>query len=143
MFYLKLFIVILSFILNSCSQTSQNNGLSEKKIEKINIEIGKTTKKHLIKKYGPPTFENLFNDNLIYYVSHKTSYKIFDKRETNKLLVFEITLNNNDIVTNVKQYSKKDTLDINIVKNEDDNELDFTLLWKDLIRALRRTNAED
>ena len=143
MSYLKLSIIILSFILNSCTQTIQNNGLSEKKIEKINIEIGKTTKKHLIKKYGPPTFENLFNDNLIYYVSHKTSYKIFDKRETNKLLVFEITLNNNDIVTNVKQYSKKDTLDINIVKNEDDNELDFTLLWKDLIRALRRTNAED
>ncbi len=143
MFYLKLFIVILSFILNSCSQTSQNNGLSEKKIEKINIEIGKTTKKHLIKQYGPPTFENIFNDNIIYYVSHKTSYKTFNKRETNKLLVIEITLNNSDIVTKYKQYSKKDIQDVNISEDEDEHDIDFTLLWKDLIRALRRTNVED
>ena len=143
MFYLKLFIVILSFILNSCSQTSQNNGLSEKKIEKINIEIGKTTKKHLIKQYGPPTFENIFNNNIIYYVSHKTSYKTFNKRETNKLLVIEITLNNSDIVTKYKQYSKKDSQDVNISEDEDEHDIDFTLLWKDLIRALRRTNVED
>ena len=143
MFYLKLFIVILSFILNSCSQTSQNNGLSEKKIEKFNIEIGKTTKKQLIMEYGPPTFENLFNNNIIYYVSHKTSYKTFNKRETNKLSVIEITFNNNNIVTNYKQYSKKDGKDIMIAENEDDNNIDFTLLWKDLIRALRRTNVED
>ena len=143
MFYLKLFIVILSFILNSCSQTSQNNGLSEKKIEKFNIEIGKTTKKHLIKQYGPPTFENIFNNNIIYYVSHKTSYKTFNKRETNKLLVIEITLNNSDIVTKYKQYSKKDSQDVNISEDEDEHDIDFTLLWKDLIRALRRTNVED
>ena len=143
MFYLKLFIVILSFILNSCSQTSQNNGLSEKKIKKINIEIGKTTKKHLIKQYGPPTFENIFNNNIIYYVSHKTSYKTFNKRETNKLLVIEITLNNSDIVTKYKQYSKKDSQDVNISEDEDEHDIDFTLLWKDLIRALRRTNVED
>ena len=143
MFYLKLFIVILSFILNSCSQTSQNNGLSEKKIEKFNIEIGKTTKKQLIMEYGPPTFENLFNNNIIYYVSHKTSYKNFNKRETNKLLVIEITLNNSDIVTKYKQYSKKDSQDVNISEDEDEHDIDFTLLWKDLIRALRRTNVED
>ena len=143
MFYLKLFIVILSFILNSCSQTSQNNGLSEKKIEKINIEIGKTTKKHLIKQYGPPTFENIFNNNIIYYVSHKTSYKNFNKRETNKLSVIQITLNNSDVVTKYNQYSKKDSQDVNISEDEDEHDIDFTLLWKDLIRALRRTNVED
>ena len=143
MYYLKFFIIILSFILNSCSQTIQNNGLSEKKIEKINIEVGITTKNHLIKKYGPPTFENLFNNNIIYYVSHETSYKIFNKRKTNKLAVFEITLNDNNIVKKFKKYSKEDSQDINISKNEDDNDLDLTLFWKDFIRAMRRSNAED
>ena len=43
---LKLVIIFLIFILSSCAQINQNNGLSEKKIENFNIEIGKTSKKY-------------------------------------------------------------------------------------------------
>ena len=62
--------------LNACSQNHQKNGLSVKKLEKLEIEIGKTSKDSLNKKYGLLTFESAFNDNIIYYVSHNTSYKI-------------------------------------------------------------------
>ena len=48
---LKLVIIFLFFILNSCTQTIQNNGLSEKNIENFNIKIGKTSKKYLINKF--------------------------------------------------------------------------------------------
>ena len=50
--------------------------------------------KYLINNYGPPIFENVFNDNVIYYISHSTSYKTFEERKTKKMLVLEITLDN-------------------------------------------------
>ena len=143
MYNFKLIITFLIFVLSSCTQTFQQNGLSEKKIENFDIKIGKTSKKNLIDNYGPPIFENVFNDNVIYYVSHNTSYKTFDDRKTDKLLVFEITLDEKNIVQKYKKYSDKDSLDIKVSKNNDDNDIDLTFFWKDLVRALRRTNNVD
>ena len=45
MYKSKLIIPFLIFILSSCTQTFQKNGLSEKKIENFDIKIGKTSKK--------------------------------------------------------------------------------------------------
>ena len=143
MYKTKLIIPFLIFILSSCTQTFQTNGLSEKKIENFDIKIGKTSKKFLIDTYGPPIFENVFNDNVIYYVSHSTSYKTFDDRKTDKLLVFEITLDEKNIVQKYKKYSDKDSLDIKVSKKNDDKDIDLTSFWKDLIRAFRKTNTED
>ena len=141
--YFKLFIIFLIFILNSCTQTIQNNGLSEKKIENFNIKIGKTSKKNLISNYGPPLFENVFNDNVIYYISHITSFKTFEERKTKKLLVFEITLDNNDIVQNFKKYTDKDSFQINVSKKQDDKKMNMTSFWKDIIRAIRRNENKN
>ena len=143
MYNFKLIITFLIFVLSSCTQTFQQNGLSEKKIENFDIKIGKTSKKNLIDNYGPPIFENVFNDNVIYYVSHNTSYKTFDDRKTDKLLVFEITLDEKNIVQKYKKYSDKDSLDIKVSRNNDDNDIDLTSFWKDLVRAIRRTNNVD
>ena len=143
MYNFKLIVTFLIFILSSCTQTFQKNGLSEKKIESFDIKIGKTSKKNLIYNYGPPIFENVFNDNVIYYVSHNTSYKTFDDRKTDKLLVFEITLDEKNIVQKYKKYSDKDSLDIKVSRNNDDNDIDLTSFWKDLVRAIRRTNNVD
>ncbi len=143
MYNLKLVIIFLIFIFSSCTQTIQNNGLSEKKIENINIKIGKTSKKYLINNYGPPIFENVFNDNVIYYISHSTSYETFDERKTKKLLVLEITLDKKDIVKNFKKYTHKDSFQINVSKKQDDKKINFTSFWKDIIRAIRRNNNEN
>ena len=85
----------------------------------------------------------MFNDNVIYYVSHSTSYETFDDRKTDKLLVFEITLDDKNVVKKYKKYSDKDSLDIKVVKNNDNKDIDLTSFWKDLVRALKRTNNED
>ena len=143
MYNLKLIITFLIFILSSCTQTFQKNGLSEKKIENFDIKIGKTSKNFLLDNYGPPIFENVFNDNVIYYVSHSTSYKTFDDRKTDKLLVYEITLDDKNVVKKFKKYSDKDSLDLRIVKNNDVQDIDLTSFWKDLVRAFRRTNTEN
>ena len=117
--------------------------MSEKKIENFDIKIGKTSKNFLLDNYGPPIFENVFNDNVIYYVSHSTSYKTFDDRKTDKLLVYEITLDDKNVVKKFKKYSDKDSLDLRIIKNNDVQDIDLTSFWKDLVRAFRRTNTEN
>ena len=140
---LRLIIIFLFFIISSCTQTFQNNGLSEKKIENFDIQIGETSKKYLIENYGPPMFENVFNENVIYYVSHRTSYKTFNKRKTRKLLVLEIKLDDKNIVQKIKKYSDKDGFDLQVSKNEDDTNINLISLWKDIIRALARKNTVD
>ena len=109
----------------------------------LKLEIGETSKKQLIAKYGPPIFEDLFNNNTIYYVSHNTSYKTFTKRKTNKLLVFEILLDDKNIVKKVKKFTEKDNLDLNISKNEDDKDLDLSIFWKDIINAMRKRKIDN
>ena len=140
---LRLIIIFLFFFISSCTQTFQNNGLSEKKIESFDIVIGKTSKKYLIENFGPPMFENVFNDNVIYYVSHRTSYKTFNKRKTRKLLVLEIKLDDKNIVQKIKKYSDKDGFDLQVSKNQDDTNINLISLWKDIIRALARKNTVD
>ena len=144
MYYLNIFILfLLLFFFNACSQNFQKNGLSENKIKKFEIKIGKTSKEYLTKKYGPPTFENVFNKNVIYYVMHNTSYKTFEERKTDELLVYEITLDNDNKVLKLKQYDKNDSFNINVNKSEDENELDMSSFWKDILNAMRRKNIEN
>ena len=142
MYYLYFFIISI-FFFNGCSQNFQQNGLSNKKLKNLEIVIGETSKEYLTKNYGPPIFENIFNQNVMYYVSHNTSYQTFEKRKTDKLLVYEITLDDQNIVQNYKQYTKKDSLDVNISRNEDSTGIDLRIFWKDIINAMRRRNIED
>ena len=140
MYYQFILICIFSVILTSCSPTIQNNGISENKLKKIVIEIGKTSKNDLIKKYGPPVFEGVFNEKVIYYVSHKTSYKLLDKVKTKKLLIYEISLNDKNIVKNFKKYSEKDSFNISISDKASDHDKDsvFTVSYTHLTLPTNR-----
>ena len=140
---IKLAIIVLIFILSSCTKTLQNNGFSNKKIESFDIKIGQTSKNYLLKNYGPPIFENVFKENVIYYISHSTSYKTFDERKTEKLSVLEISFDNKNIVQKIKKYSNKDSYEIKVSKNQEKRNINFTNFWKDIVRALRRKNTED
>ena len=143
MYYLKIFICLLSFVLTSCSPTIQNNGLSEVKFKKIKIEIGKTSKKDLIRKYGPPIFQSVFNNNIIYYVSHKTSYKLLDKFKTEKLLIYEVYLDKKNIVKNFQEYSEKDALNIEISDKEAGDDKNAVFIWKEILNNMRRKNVQN
>ena len=143
MYYLKFFIYIMSFVLTSCSPTIQINGLSEVKFNKIKIEIGKTSKKDLIRKYGPPIFQSVFNDNIIYYVSHKTSYKLLDKLKTEKLLIYEVYLDKKNIVENFQEYSEKDALNIEISDKETGDDKDAVFILKEILNNMRRKNVQN
>ena len=144
MYYLK-FILILVVIFNaSCSQNIQKTGLSNVKINEIKIEEGITTKSNLMKKYGPPVFESVFNKNTVYYVSHITGYKNLSDRKTLNLVVFEITFNDKNIVKKIKKYNELDSKNVKISKNnsieKNNNLIQF---WKDILNNLRGRNNDD
>ena len=144
MYYLK-FILILVVIFNtSCSQNIQKTGLSNVKINEIKIEEGITTKSNLMKKYGPPVFESVFNKNTVYYVSHITGYKNLSDRKTLNLVVFEITFNDKNIVNKIKKYNKFDSKNVKISKKNSLEKNNVSIqFWKDIINNLRRRNIED
>ena len=144
MFYLKFILILVIFFNASCSQKIQKTGLSSVKINEIKIEEGITTKSNLIKKYGPPVFESVFNQNTVYYVSHVTGYKNLSDRKTLNLVVFEITFNDKNIVNKVKKYNKFDSKNIKISKNSSLEKNNTSIqFWKDIINNLRRRNVED
>ena len=144
MFYLKFILILTVFFNASCSQKIQKTGLSSVKINEIKIEEGITTKSNLIKKYGPPVFDSVFNKNTVYYVSHVTGYKNLSDRKTLNLVVFEITFNDKNIVNKIKKYNKFDSKNVKISnKNSLEKNNASIQFWKDIINNLRRRNVED
>ena len=144
MFYLKFILIFAVFFNTSCSQIIQKTGLSSVKINEIKIEEGITTKSNLMKKYGPPVFESVFNQNTVYYVSHVTGYKNLSDRKTLNLVVFEITFNDKNIVNKVKKYNKFDSKNVIISKKNSQEKNNASIqFWKDIINNLRRRNVED
>ena len=144
MFYLKFILIFAVFFNASCSQKIQKNGLSNVKINEIKIEEGITTKSNLMKKYGPPVFESVFNQNTVYYVSHVTGYKNLSDRKTLNLVVFEITFDDKNIVNKIKKYNKFDSKNVKISKKNSLEKNNASVrFWKDIINNLRRRNIED
>ena len=144
MFYLKFILILVIFFNASCSQKIQKTGLSCVKINEIKIEEGITTKSNLIKKYGPPVFDSVFNKNTVYYVSHVTGYKNLSDRKTLNLVVFEITFNDKNIVNKIKKYNKFDSKNVKISKKNSLEKNNTSIqFWKDIINNLRRRNVED
>ena len=144
MYYLKYILILAVFFNTSCSQKIQKTGLSSVKINEIKIEEGITTKSNLIKKYGPPVFDSVFNQNTVYYVSHVTGYKNLSDRKTLNLVVFEITFNDKNIVKTIKKYNKFDSKNVKISKKNSLEKNNTSIqFWKDIINNLRRRNVED
>ena len=144
MYYLKFIFILAVFFNASCSQKIQKTGLSSVKINEMKIKEGITTKSILMKKYGPPVFESVFNKNTVYYVSHISSYKNLNQRKTLNLVVFEITFNDKNIVNKIKKYNEFDSKNVEISKKNSLEKNNSSIqFWKDIINNLRRRNVED
>jgi outer membrane protein assembly factor BamE (lipoprotein component of BamABCDE complex) len=113
--------------------------VSNVKIKEIKIEPGKTSRKNLIDKYGPPVFESVFNRNTIYYISHISSYKNFSDRKTKKLIVFEVILDQKNLVLKVNKYDEKDAVNIKISNKKTlDNNDTSLMFFREIFNNIRR-----
>ncbi len=136
-----LFFIIL--FISSCSETIQTNGLSNTIITEMQVKIGITTKNELNKKYGPPVFEGIFNNNILYYISHESGYKNFSPRKTKKLLILKITLDNDNKVKSLKKYTENNAENI-IISNEKTRTINNEgVFLKQMLNNLRKNNLKN
>ena len=143
MTYFKFFIIFIILFISSCTEIVQRNGLSITKINQINVKIGETSKEDLNINYGPPVFESIFNKDIIYYVSHTSSYLNFNPRETKKLIVLKITLDDKNIVKNIKRYSEKNAKDINVSKKTTAGRENEGIFWKQILQNMKRNSLQN
>ena len=136
--YFKFFIIFLILFSSSCTQNVQKNGLSLTKINQMKIKIGETSKVDLNNKYGPPIFESIFNNNVIYYGSHTSSYLNFNPRKTKQLVVFKIILDSKNIVEKVQKYTEKDAKNIDISDMKTNDKNNKNIFWKQILTNMKR-----
>ena len=144
MYNFKIFLILILFFLNGCFEIRQNNGLSLNTIQNFEIEIGTSSKKSLIEKYGPPSFESVFNKNTIYYVSQSTYYKNFNSPQLTDLIVYQINLDENENVKDFRKFNQEDVKNIEIaddLKSVDGDEL--RVLLKSIIDNLQKNKLDN
>ena len=109
----------------------------------MKIKIGETSKDDLNNKYGPPIFESIFNNNIIYYGSHISSYLNFNPRKTKKLVIFKIILDSKNIVVKVQKYTEKDAQDIDISDMKTNDEDNKNIFWKQILTNMQKNAVRD
>ena len=144
MIFMKYFLILIMFFLFGCIETKQINGIRFNKIKNFNIEIGKTSKSSLINEYGPPSFESPFKKSIIYYTSQNTVYKNLSAPQVEKMILYQVYLDKNGIVTKFNKYNEKDIVNLEIMNDgKEKKENTLRALFKQMINNLQRRNLEN
>ena len=144
---LKLFNLHLILLLLSCSISFDkeiiNYGPILKSFDQINIKKGETSKSFIVKKLGPPSFINPYDEKNVYYISQKMKKEIGKVNQFEETSFLEIIYNINDKVVDFN--FKKENLpnDISLSKlNEKslgEDRTSFEVL-RNILSNLRRNN---
>ena len=144
MYKFKIFLILIIFFLHGCLEIRQDNGLSLKTIENFEIEIGTSSKNSLIKNYGPPSFESIFNKNTIYYVSQSTYYKNFNYPQLTDLIVYQINLDENENIKNFRKFNQEDVKNIEIADDSKVGDGDgLRVFLKSIIDNLKKNDLNN
>ena len=144
---LKFFIISLLFLLVSCSlpfdKEIVNYGSNFKSFSQINIKKGKTSKSYIIKKLGPPSFINPYNNKNVYYISQEMKKEIGKVNQFQKANFLEIFYDENQTV--IEFTHKKENLSNDVSLSELDEKslaedrITFEVL-RNIFSNLRRRN---
>ena len=152
--YIYIYLIITSFFISSCTFNTEKLFKVEKtiigtnKLDILNLKIknGKTRKSYIVKKLGPPSTTNPFNENIIYYISQDMEHELGKTRKITKLVLLEIIFDKNDYVKSF-QLVEKDKIKRFVLNDSKDNKFSdnrtgFRFL-KDLLDNLRRRQEID
>jgi len=144
MIFMKYFLILIMFFLVGCVETKQINGIRFDKMKNFNIEIGKTSKSSLVSTYGPPSFESPFKKNIIYYTSQNTVYKNLSAPQVEKMILYQVYLDENGIVTKFNKYNEQEIVNLEIMEDgKEKKENTLIALFKQIINNLQRRNLEN
>ena len=113
-------VFFLLITLSNCSQKTIYSGkiLNQEKLNDINFK----NKEILLSKMGVPSYVDPIENKYFYYSEKKTKRTAFDEKlEYSYIFVFEF--DNQDNISNSKVYNLKNRENIDIVKDEIDNEV--------------------
>ena len=152
--YIYIFLIITSFFISSCTFNTEKLFKAEKtiigtnKLDILNLKIknGETRKSYIIKKLGPPSTINPFNENIVYYISQDMEHEIAKSNKIAKLVLLEITFDKNNYVENFQLVEKDEIKQFVLNDDEDKNLIDdrtsFNFI-KNLLDNLRRKQDID
>lgn len=143
--YNRYFLIFFSILITSCSinQEVTQYGYNKKFFSSFKIIEGQTSERLIIKKLGPPSFKNPYDNKNVFYVSQKMLKVIGKVNQFDNLSILEIIYDNNRVVKNytIKENKGSNNFELNKLKDNSftDNRKVFEV-FKNVFSNLRRRN---
>ena len=121
----KIYIIIILIFINNCSieKVVKHHGVHFLELKQTKLKISETTTNKVRKILGPPSTENIFENNIWIYIERKTTVSDVRTLGKKKLLVNNVLVlefNNKGILIKKDFYDKNTMKNIKIVANETD-----------------------
>ena len=106
--YTIILLLISTVFISNCGLTPEKvtSGTNKLAILNLNLKKGETRKSTVLKNLGPPSIENPFNKDVVYYISQQSKKDIGRDNQLEKITVLQITFNKKNIV---KDYNLLDS----------------------------------
>lgn len=145
--YMIFSIIAILFIVSCGFEPDKKNiGANELAISELIIEKGKTSEELIFRTLGPPSINNPFKDNVVYYISQNMQKDIGKDFELREFILLKIEFNQNKIVQNyeIKNQSNIENIEINELRDSDvfNKRTNYNLM-KNLLDNMRRKNKID
>ena len=146
--YTIFFLLISTIFISNCGFKPEKitSGVNKISILNLNLKKGETDKATIVKNLGPPSIENPFNKNVVYYISQQSKKEIGKDNRLEKITVLQITFNKSNIVQNYNLVNshKIDKFDLNELEDDQgfDSRRGFKII-KTLLDNMRRKSKID
>ncbi len=146
--YTIILTLISTIFISNCGLKPEkiNSGTNKLAILDLNLKKGETKKSTILNSLGPPSIENPFNKDVIYYISQESDKEIGGDNQLKKITLLQITFNKDNIVKNYNLVDSQqiEEFELNDLEEEQgfESRKGFKIM-KTLIDNMRRKNKID
>ena len=146
--YTIILILISTFFISNCGLKPEkvSSGTNKLAILNLSLKKGETKKSTVLKNLGPPSIENPFNKDTVYYISQQSKKEMGKDNQLEKITVLQITYNRENIVKNYNLVASQEIDKFELNELEDEQEFDSRRgfkIMKTLLDNMRRKNKID
>ena len=146
--YTIILILISTIFISNCGLKPEkvSSGTNKLAILNLSLKKGETKKSTVLKNLGPPSIENPFNKDTVYYISQQSKKEMGKDNQLEKITVLQITYNRENIVKNYNLVASQEIDKFELNELEDEQEFDSRRgfkIMKTLLDNMRRKNKID